>query len=134
MTSTIWFKALALWIAILVLAILNGALREKILVPALGNFAGLVASGTVLSVCIFVVALFAAPWYGPMTSRHWLLVGLFWFLLTLVFEFSFGRYVQHRTWAELSAAYTFQGGNIWPIVLVVLLISPWLAARIRGLI
>lgn len=46
MTKTVWLKASALWLAILVLAILNGILREKGLIPALGSFAGFIASGT----------------------------------------------------------------------------------------
>jgi uncharacterized PurR-regulated membrane protein YhhQ (DUF165 family) len=132
MTASVWWKAATLWLCILVLAILNGILREEVLVPALGGFAALVASGTLLSACIFVVALVAAPWYGPLPSSRWILVGLFWLLLTLVFEFGFGHLVQHKTWPELLAAYTFQGGNVWPLVLVVTMASPWLAARIRG--
>lgn len=132
MTTTVWLKAVALWSAILVLAILNGALREKVLIPASGSFAGLIASGIILSIGIFLAAFAAVPWYGPLTSRQWLLVGLFWLLLTLVFEFSFGRFAQHKTWAESLDAYSFRGGNIWPIVLVTTLISPWLSAKIRG--
>jgi hypothetical protein len=132
--TSVWLKATALWLAILVLAILNGVLREKALVPAFGNFTGLIASGSILSICILLVAFTAAPSYGRLTSSQWLLVGLFWFLLTVVFEFSFGRVVQHKTWVELFYAYNFREGNIWPIVLVSTLLSPWLAAKIRGLI
>lgn len=127
-------KALALWFAILVLAIINGTLREKALIPALGSAAGLVASGTILSVCVFLVAWAGAPWYGPLTSRQWLVIGGLWLLLTLVFEFGFGRLAQHKTWAELLEAYTFKGGNIWPLVLIATLVAPWLAAKARGLL
>jgi len=127
-------KALALWLAILLLAILNGTLREKALIPAMGTFTGLITSGIVLSTCIALVAIFAAPWYGPLPqSRYWL-IGLFWLFLTLLFEFSFGRFIQHKDWAQLLQAYTFNGGNIWPVVLAVTLLSPWLAARLRGLL
>ncbi|HZD42171.1 MAG TPA: hypothetical protein VE131_15715 [Terriglobales bacterium] len=134
MATSIWLKAAALWLVILLLAILNGTLREKTLIPVLGSSAGLAASGAILSMCVFIVALVAAPWYGPLTSRQWYWVGLFWLLLTVVFEFSFGLLVQHKSLAALLDAYTFRGGNIWPIVLVTTLISPWLAAKIRGLI
>ena len=134
MTTSAWLKTVALWSLILVLAILNGAVREKALVPALGSFAGLLASGVILCVGIFIVALLAAPWYGPLASRQWLLVGLVWLLLTLVIEFGFGRLAQDKTWTELLEAYAFRGGNIWPLVLLAAFISPWLAARIRGLV
>ena len=134
MAVSVWLKALVLWLAILVLAILNGTLREKALLPAVGPFGAFIASGTILSGCIFAVAFFAALWYGQLSSAQWLLVGLFWLLLTLTFEFGFDRLAQHKPWAELLEAYTFKGGNIWPLVLVATLISPWLAAKLRGLV
>ncbi len=134
MTTTVWLKAMALWSAILVLAILNGILREMVLISAFGSFAAFIVGGVILSFCVFLVAYAAVPWYGPLAIRHWLIVGLFWLLLTLTFEFSFGLFVQNKTWAELFDAYAFRGGNIWPIVLVATFISPWLAAKIRGFI
>ena len=134
MPAAVWFKALALWFAILALAMANGIAREKALVPAFGPFAALIASGIVLSSCIFLVAAFAAPWIGRMAAAQWLGVGALWLVMTLAFEFGFGRLVQHKGWAELLAAYTFKGGNLWPLVLVVVLISPWLAAKLRGLV
>ena len=127
-------KALILWVAILVLAILNGTMREKALIPALGTFAGLIASGIVLSACIALVAFLAAPWYGPLRPSQYWLIGLLWLLLTLLFEFSFGRFIQHKDWAQLLQAYTLKGGNLWPVVLAFTLLAPWLAARLRGLL
>ena len=119
MPVAVLLKALVLWIGILVLAILNGALREKALIPALGTFGALIASGIVLSVCIGLVAFFAAPWYSPLPSSQYWLIGLFWLILTLLFEFSFGRFVQHKDWTELLQAYTFKGATYgslcsWP--------------------
>jgi hypothetical protein len=130
----VWLKAFALWFGILILAVLNGTLREKILVPAVGTFGAALASGIILSVCVFLVAFAAAPWYGRLPSLQWLLIGLFWLLLSLVFEFGFGRLARHQTWLELLQAYTFKGGNIWPLVLVATLIAPWLSAKWRGLV
>jgi len=134
MTLSAWFKALALWFAILVLAILNGAFRESVLVPALGGFAGLVISGLLLCACIFLVAFVAVPLFAPSGPRRYLAIGVFWLLLTLSFEFGFGRYVQQKSWTEQLEAYTFAGGNLWPAVLLVTLLAPWLAARLRRLV
>jgi hypothetical protein len=130
---SVWLKAFALWIAILILAILNGTLREKALIPAMGSFNAYLASGAILSGCIVAVACFAAPWCGQLSSAQWLAVGVFWLLLTLAFEFGFGHLVQHKSSTDLLEAYTFKGGNLWPLVLLATLISPWLAARLRGL-
>lgn len=131
MRVSVWLKAATLWLVILVLAILNGILREKMLIPMLGDITGFAVSGIILSCCIFIVAFAAAPWYGRMTSRQWILVGLFWLGLTLAFEFGFGILVQHKSPGTLLAAYTFRGGNLWPVVLTVTFVSPWLAAKLR---
>jgi hypothetical protein len=131
--TSVWAKAVALWSAILVLAILNGALRESFLIPVFGVVTGLVVSGITLSACIFLVAFIAAPWYGPLALRQWWLVGLFWVVLTVAFEIGFGTFALHQTWDEMFDAYTFRGGNLWPVVLLTTLLSPWLAATLRGL-
>jgi hypothetical protein len=129
-----WLKALALWFGILVLAVLNGALREVALIPLWGVPAAPIVSGIILSGCILVVAFLGASWYdGLAASRYWL-VGAFWLVLTLIFEFGFGRFVEHASWAELLDAYTFRNGNIWPMVVVATLVSPSLAARLRGVV
>ena len=59
-------------------------------------------------------------------------VGVFWLFLTLVFEFGFGRLVQHKSWSEVLDAYTSEGGNIWPVVLLVTLLAPYIAAVVRS--
>jgi hypothetical protein len=129
-----FLKATALWFVVLALAMANGIARETLLVPAIGAFGGLVASGIILSACVFLVALAAAPWYGRLSGGQWLGVGVFWLAMTLAFEFGFGRLAQHKSWSELFQAYAFRGGNIWPLVLLVVLLAPWLAAKLRGVL
>lgn len=134
MSVAVVLKALLLWMAILVCAVLNGTLREKALIPAIGAFGAQIASGILLCICIVLVALLAAPWFGPLPAPQYWLIGWFWLLLTLLFEFSFGRLIQHKDWAQLLRAYTFEGGNLWPLVLATTLLSPRLAAWLRGLL
>lgn len=125
-------KVLTVWLGILVLAIANGLLREAVLVPALGKPMGLVLSGILLSGVILAVAYFALPWLGPAPVATYVAVGFGWLGLTLTFEFTFGRLIQGKTWTEILEAYTFKDGNIWPVVLIVTAVAPYVAARIRG--
>ena len=126
------FKALAVWLGILLLAIANGVLREAALVPALGKPAGLVLSGVLLSGLIVWVAYLALPWMGRAQAANYLAIGIGWLCLTLVFEFTFGRIVQGKPWPELLDAYRFRGGNLWPLVLLVTAAAPLVAAKFRG--
>jgi hypothetical protein len=125
-------KAAAVWLVILVGAVLNGFLREAVLLPRLGIPAAFALSGVLLSVLIVVVALVFIRWLGPLGTSQSLRVGLLWLCLTLAFEFGFGRLVERRGWSELLEAYTFKDGNVWPLVLVVTFFAPLIAARIRA--
>jgi hypothetical protein len=131
MFAGVVLKALMIWAAILVLAILNGALREAFLIPWLGTVPGLVLSGVLLSAIIIGITYVALPWLDARRVSQLLAVGLGWFALTLVFEFSLGVW-QGKSWSVLLEAYTFKSGNIWPVVLLVTALAPYIAARLRG--
>jgi hypothetical protein len=128
----ILLRSLAAWLLILAFAMLNGAFREAILLPSLGKPAALVLSGALLSACIVIVAVVLTKWMALDGAARSLEVGALWLLLTLAFEFGFGRLVQERPWPEMLEAYTFEDGNIWPLVLAVTFLAPLFAPRLRG--
>ena len=124
-------KATAIWLLILALAFLNGGTREALLIPALGKTTALILSGAILALCILAASYFLVPKLGKLNTKQCLLLGLYWLALTLAFEFSFGRLVQHRSWTEILEAYAFRDGNLWPLVLTTILVAPLLATRLR---
>jgi hypothetical protein len=124
-------RSLVAWLLILVFAVFNGGLREAVLIPALSTPAALMLSGALLSACIVMVAVLLAGWLKLGGVQRSLSVGLVWLCVTLAFEFGFGRLVQGLTWSETLAAYTFEDGNIWPVVLVVTFFAPLLAGWLR---
>ena len=117
-------KSLVAWLVILALAVANGALREIVLIPVLGKTIGLVVSGVLLSLFVMFVSFAFVRLSHGITILQGLCVGASWLCLTLVFEFGFGRYVQHKSWSELLEAYAFKDGNIWPVVLLAILLAP----------
>lgn len=124
-------KAIGVWCAILILAIANGIFRESVLIPLFGMTTGLIGSGIILCTLIITLAYIALPWLRLTASAGYFLIGLCWLFLTLVFEFTLGYLVQGKPLPELLAAYTFKDGNIWPIVLLVTVLAPYIAAKIR---
>lgn len=130
MTGILLAKAWLVWAAILLLAVANGALRELILVPRLGQFAGLLLSGALLSLLIVATAYLTLPWLGVRETAPLVVIGVLWLLLTVAFEFGFGL-AQGKSWSLLLSAYTLRGGNVWPLVLLVTALAPLLAARLR---
>jgi len=130
-SATTLSKAIALWFLLAVLAILNGILREKALIPGFGASAGLKISGVTLSVVILLVSWLALPWYGPLPSFQYWLIGLVWLLMTVLFEFGFGHFIARKSYAELLDAYNVAKGNPWVAVLIATFFSPRLSARLR---
>ena len=128
----ILLNSLLAWLVILALAIANGAFREAVLIPSLGRPGGLVVSGLLLSAFVAIVAYGLVRVSRGITAAQGLRIGFLWLGLTLAFEFAFGRFVQHQSWTELLDAYTFRDGNIWPVVLVVVLFAPSLAALLQA--
>ncbi|NAX45525.1 hypothetical protein [Photobacterium halotolerans] len=131
MLKVVVFKALVIWVGILALAVANGVLRESALVPRFGTPVALVLSGLLLSALIIGVAYFSLPWLDISRPLVLCAVGAGWLVLTLAFEFSFGLW-QGKSLSELLEAYTFKGGNIWPVVLATTFFAPYIAAKLRG--
>ncbi len=131
MATTVVLKAIAVWVVILLLAIINGAVREAVLLPGLGAPSGLVLSGALLSAMILATAYLTLPWLGTRPPSHLWGIGIGWLVLTLVFEFSFGLW-QGKSWSTLLEAYTFKDGNLWPLVLIVVASAPNVAGKLRG--
>ena len=61
-----------------------------------------------------------------------LAVGVFWLGLTLAFEILFGRFVVGASWERLAADYNVLEGGLLPFGMLVLLLSPFIAMKIRG--
>jgi hypothetical protein len=125
-------KAVTVWVGILGLAIVNGALRDAVVAEIVGGTVARAASGVILCLLILMATLIATPWFGTLPARSWWGIGTLWLALTVVFETAVG-YAQHESWQSLLDAYTLQGGNLWPLVLIATLVSPWLGARMRGM-
>ena len=124
-------RAFIAWLMILGLATANGVLRESVLVPALGTTPGLMLSGADSCAHTPDRASVVLGRSVDLCGRRILDIGAFWLALTLAFEFGFGRAVAHKTWTQLLDAYTFRDGNLWPLVLLVVVLAPLFAAWLR---
>ena len=130
MTASVGFKAALIWLGIACLAVINGVLRENLMVPLWGRQIALPLSGVTLCLLVFLSAWFSRGFIGAKTGVARLLVGIQWVLMTLAFEFLFGHYAVGKSWAILLQSFNIATGDLFSLVLVVSLLSPWLAARI----
>jgi hypothetical protein len=127
------FRALAIWFGLLMLAVANGAFRQGVLVPRLEAPLPHQISTVILCTAIFALAWFTIGWIRPTSTVDALIIGALWLVLTLAFEFGFGR-LRGMTWSQLFEDYNVMAGRIWPAVLVVTFLAPLLTARMRDVV
>jgi hypothetical protein len=101
---------------LLVIAILNGALRVAWLIPRLGDTWARVVSTASLSAAIVLLAACTIGWMRPRTWRATRTIGAFWLGLTIAFEFLGGYYLFGRPWDALLADDNVLQGRIWFVV------------------
>ena len=127
-----WIKIFSVWLCIIPVAILSGGFREYFLENYLSEKASLSVSGIILSVLIFFITSVLLLRIKEISYRDSIITGLFWTVLTIGFEFSFGL-SSGSTWSELIEAYNPLSGNLWILVILSTLLSPILTYRLKWL-
>ncbi len=122
-------RATVIWLLLLVLAILNGAVREALISPLTGPQVGHVVSTLLLCALVAVTAWLTTRWIASGTRGRALMVGVWWTLLTVAFEFLAGHYLFKDSWQDLLNAYNVARGRIWILVPIVTLLAPVWAHR-----
>jgi hypothetical protein len=118
------WKYILSWFGLLVIAVLNGTLRQFGYQPWVGELAA-----HQISVCTFVFFFGAAVWWmlgrWPLraSQRTWV-IGCTWLAMTMSFEFLFFHYIRGIAWEVLLHDYNIAQGRLWVLVLAWVAISP----------
>jgi hypothetical protein len=120
---------LAAWLGMLMLAVLNGAVREALFTPALGDTAARQLS-TMLLLALFAGWLWFLHRTWPLETawQAWL-VGVVWLVMTLVLETFMGRVLAGKPWSEILEDYDVLAGRIWILVPLWTLVGPYMFFR-----
>ena len=112
------------WFAIMLMAILNGAARDMLLVPRLGDPIARALSCLTLAALIVLVTWLSLRWIHPASLGDAWTIGVMWLAMTLTFEFVAGHYLFHTPWSTLLADYNLVKGRLWILVLVATTVAP----------
>jgi hypothetical protein len=125
-------RAIAVWLVLIVAEVLHGIARGILLVPHVGEVRSSQIGVFTGSLIILAIALAFIRWIGAQRTTELLLVGFLWLILTLTFEVAFGRFVVGASWERIATDYNVFEGGLLPFGMLILLLSPQIARKIRG--
>jgi hypothetical protein len=124
--------AFVVWLGFAIIAVAGGILRVLWLTPRVGEEAANVAETLSLVAILAGLIWIAVPWLFPELERKPIRrLGLFWFGLTITFEFLFGHFVDGASWGALLATYDVTSGRLWILVPLTMGLAPVLVRQVR---
>jgi hypothetical protein len=121
-----------LWVPMLVIAVANGALRQATFAKVMPELRAHQLSTLIGAVLMGLFIWFVVRTWPPTSSRHAILIGLVWLLLTVAFEFFMGLVLAHRPLSQVLDDYNLLAGRVWVLFLIWLALAPWVFFRIRA--
>jgi len=118
-------RYLTVWLELLAVAVINGGLSDLTYGKLVPELLALQFS------CFSSIILFGVVFYQyvrrwlPISTRQTVNIGIFWMMLTVVFEFLFFHYVAGHTWPELLENYNMHIGRMWPLILLLVAFGPY---------
>ncbi|MBN2159606.1 MAG: hypothetical protein JW807_09435 [Spirochaetes bacterium] len=125
-------KYIIFWTPMIVIAMINGALRDLTYGKCVGDLAAHQLS-TATGMILFGVYIWAIGLRWKLESaRQAVIVGIIWLALTVAFEFLFFHYVVGHSWSDLLGAYNILEGNAWVLVPIFITVAPYLSYRFHS--
>lgn len=119
------------WVGMMLLAILNGGLRDGLYAGRVGELAAhQISTGLLLVVFAGYFWGLTSAWPIESAGMAWR-IGLMWLLMTLAFETGMVRLVGGHPWERLLHEYDLLAGRVWLLVPLWTLVGPYLFYRLR---
>jgi len=114
-----------------ILAILNGLIREKVYGPSMSELSAHQLSSLIAIILFGLYIYVMTVLFAIRSGAQALLIGVIWLVMTIIFEFLFGHYVAGHSWDKLLQDYNFLAGRVWLLILLWTTIAPYLFFRLR---
>lgn len=124
-------QSLVVWVAFVPIAILNGVVRETIYTQYINTLFAHQLSTLTAALAFFAVSYGVLRHLIPGKNSYQLLsIGLLWISLTVLFDFGFGYFIDHRSWDVLRADYNIFTGRVWMLFLLFELLTPFFLKQV----
>lgn len=127
-----WHRAFVVWLLVIACETAHGMLRNLYVTPAIGDFPARRLAVPMAVLLNFAVTWLTVRWIGERRESALLASGPMWVILTAAFEIALGRVLGYG-WPRIFEDHDLARGGFMSLGLLALALSPWLAARLRGL-
>jgi len=127
-------RGAVVWLVLMAAETVHGIIRVAFLAPRIGDLRARQVSVFAGSLLIVFLTYLFVRWLKGAAPLHFILVGAMWVLLTVGFEIVLGRFVMGFSWERIGSDYNMAEGGLMIFGLLVLLLAPLIAARLRGVI
>jgi peptidoglycan/LPS O-acetylase OafA/YrhL len=125
------FRALLVWLLIILAESIHGTLRQFFLAPLIGDFPArriAVFTGMIL---IFFITYICFRWINAPTTKTLLGIGMMWVILTVLFEFGLGIFIFNYSWDRMTEDYNIYRGGLMGLGLLFMFLAPFLTGKLR---
>lgn len=130
MKKHILIPSLLVWILFIPIVILNGAIRNFLYKPLVGELLAHQISSFTASFAFIIFSYFLLKDKLDSNTKELFLIGFLWVGLTVLFEFGFGHYIMGNSWEKLFHDYNIFQGRIWILVLLTELTTPFVIKKL----
>ena len=120
------------WIGMVIIAIINGVIRDAVYGKSLSDLtAHQISTFALIVLSGLYIWMLGLAWNITSLTQA-ITIGLIWLALTVAFEFSFGHYIMKHPWTRLLHDYNIVKGRLWILVLIWITIAPYVFFKIRS--
>lgn len=130
--KNIWIRIFMVWFLFIPIAVLNGIVRDLLYKPIVGDVTAHQISTLIAVLAFFLLAFsFMKNHITSVSVPTALTIGLVWLSMTILFEFYFGYFVDHKSWEYLLGDYNVFRGRLWPLFLLAMSLTPVIIKYLR---
>lgn len=126
----VFSRGLVVWVIIILVESLHGVARGLVLEPLIGDFRARQVSVFIGAGLIIAITFIFVRWINGSRVLDFILVGIMWVALTVVFEIALGLMVMDLSWEQIASDYDLSSGGLMPLGLLVMLMAPLTLAKL----
>ena len=121
---------LGVWFIFVILAIINGGIRDRYYKPYVGDLTAHQISTIIFIIAILIITYLILKFSNlQLSNSQALITGTIWLLLTILFEFIAGHYIFGNPWEKIVGDYNILKGRIWSLVLLTTFLAPYITNK-----